>query len=246
MQRHINLLPGQPCVMASEIQERINCCGRVRIQERLPQSGLAHFANGQVLSFVPGIAETHFPVPRLEVIADIPHFATQPDIEELVPVSEFFASWTRIVNPAEPNAGSYRETRAIRKEIWNSRICNGERIKRIRDRHTDAGGTKECIGAWSLKWIRRKRRSRQRRIEIRARILEVGKDRQVFFANVAGKRAVVHLAISRRQRRRESGEVKEEVVATPLDVRVRTDGLGRKSRNGKGVLIKWRSCPVRS
>src|SRR6266496_3587895 len=161
MQGDVNGLPGQLGVVGVEIQERIKRRGGICAQERVPQSGLADFADGQILPFVPRVTETHFPVPRLEVIGDPSHFTTQTDVEELVPVSEFLASRTRIVNPAEPNAGSYREARAVRKEVWNSRICNGERIKWIRDRHTDAVGTKECVSARVLKWVRRKRHSRQ-------------------------------------------------------------------------------------
>ena len=54
--------------------------------------------------------------------------------------------------------------------------------------------------------------SRQGCIEKRPRHLEIGKYGQVFVAQIAGERTVDHLAICRRQRWRESGEVKGNVV----------------------------------
>src|SRR5213594_4951739 len=104
MQGDINGSPGVLRVVGIEIQERIKRRGRIRIQQRVPQPGLADLAYGQVLPLVPGVTETGFPVPRLEVIGNFSHLSPQPDIEQLVPVSEFFASWTGIVNTAEPNA----------------------------------------------------------------------------------------------------------------------------------------------
>ena len=77
-----------------------------------------------------------------------------------------------------------------------------------------------------------------------------------FVANIAGEGAVVHLPVSRRQRRRESGKVKEEVVATAL---ILSAGLvqrlkwivdARRTGIGIGVdrigtLIEWRVGRVR-
>ena len=123
--------------MGSEIQERIKRRSWVRIQKCFPQSRLAGFADGQILALVPGITKTQLPVPSLEIIAKFPHFATQAYVEELVPVSELFVSRTGVVNTAKRNSGSYRETASVGKKIWNSRIRDGERIKRILDWHTD-------------------------------------------------------------------------------------------------------------
>src|SRR6266436_1704959 len=166
MQSNINSLPGRRRVHAVEIQERIKRGARICIQQRVSQSGLADFANGQVLSFVPGITETRFPIPRLEVISNPSHFTSQANVEELVPISEFFVSWTRIVNTTKPNTSSYRQARAVREEIRNRRIRNCERIERIREWHTDTGGTKKCAGGSVMKRVRCKRYSRQGRIEI--------------------------------------------------------------------------------
>src|SRR5262249_55192187 len=103
MQRHIDLTVRRGCVATTEIQERIKRRGRICIQQCLPQTGLAGLANGKVLSFVPRIAETQFPVPRLEVIGDPPHFATQTEVEQLIPVSELFMSGPGVVNTTEAN-----------------------------------------------------------------------------------------------------------------------------------------------
>src|SRR5213593_1619083 len=143
MQGNINSLPGPCCVVRIEIQERIERRGRVCVQKRRAQSRLTDFADGEVLSLIPGVTETQFPIPRLEVIGNFSHLSPQANIEQLIPVGEFFAPRTGIVDASEPNTRGYRETRAIRKEVWNSCICNRKRIKRIRERHTDAIRTKE-------------------------------------------------------------------------------------------------------
>src|SRR5436309_457955 len=240
MQSDVNGLPSRLGVVGVEIQERIKRRGWIGVQQRLPQARLTDFANGQVLPLVSGVTETGFPVPRLEIIAKFAHLTLEPDVKELVPVSEFFASWTGVVDTAEPNTGSYRETGAIRKEVWNSRICNRKRIKRIRERHADTGRAKEGVSARILECVGRKRYRCQGCIEKRADIFEIGKHRQVFVAQVARERTVISLAIRRRQRRRESREVKAEVVAASLDIREAINDLGLKSRNGIGILIKWR------
>src|SRR4051812_3336027 len=126
-----------------ETQEGIKRRARIGIQERRPQAGLADFANGKVLPLVSRIPETRFPVPRLEIIAGIPKFTAQTDIEELIPVSEFFVSWAGVLDAAEANTGRDRETRSIREVVWNYRVCNSERIERIGNWYTDALGTKE-------------------------------------------------------------------------------------------------------
>src|SRR6266498_3885169 len=230
MQSDVNGLPGRRGVLTEKPKERIKRRARVRIQERVAQSRLADFAYGQVLPLVSGITETGFPVPRLEIVAKLAHLPAQSDVEELVPVSEFFAPWTGVVDTAEPNVRSHRRWYAINNQ---SRISNCEGIERILDWHTDTGGTKERVRARILKWIRHKRNRRQGCIEIRARILKVGKHHQVFVAQVARERTVIRLAISRRQRRRECREVKEEVV--PI-------GIGSDRER---IHIKWRSRGVR-
>src|SRR6266699_5974767 len=166
MQGDVNLLSGQLGVEAIDAKERVKRRGGIRTQQRLPQPRLADFADGQVLALVPGIPETGFPVPRLEIIAKFSHLTLQPDVEELVPVSELFTSRTGVVNAAKPNPRSHRETRSVRKEIWNSRIRDCEGIPRIRDWHTNAVGTKERVSAWRLERIGRKRYSCEGRIEI--------------------------------------------------------------------------------
>jgi hypothetical protein len=128
--------------MGIKIEERIKCRGWVCIQQRLPQSDLASLADGQVLPLVPGITKTQLPVPSLEIVAKFPHLAAQANIEQIIPVSELFVSRTGVVNAAKPNSCSYGETASVGKEIWNSRIRDGERIKRILDWHTDAVWTK--------------------------------------------------------------------------------------------------------
>ena len=88
-------MPGRRGVLAEKATERIKRRVRICVQQSIAQPGLAHFANGQVLSFVAGVTETRFPVPRLEVIANISHLTPQTDIEELVPVGELFSSLCR-------------------------------------------------------------------------------------------------------------------------------------------------------
>ena len=108
MQGNVNPLPGCGRVHAVDAQERVKRGGRIGTQQRVSQSGLAHFANGQVLSFVPGITETRFPVPRLEVIANFSHLTPQANVEELVPIGEFLVPWAGILDTTKPNTCSDR------------------------------------------------------------------------------------------------------------------------------------------
>src|SRR6266513_926191 len=142
MQGDVNSLPGHHGVMGSEIQERIECRGGIRIQKRIPQPRLADFADGQILPFVPGITKTQFPVPSLEIIAKFSHLSAQTNIEEIIVVSELFMSGTRVVNAAKLNPRSDRETASVGKKTWNSRIRDCEGIKRILDWNTDGEATK--------------------------------------------------------------------------------------------------------
>src|SRR5579885_107579 len=165
MQGDINSLPGSCGVVSGEIQEWIKGRRWIGIQKCFPQSGLADFANRQILSVVPRIAETELPVPTLEVLAKLAHLATQPSIEEIIVIGELFVSGTGVVSPAEPNPGGYWKTGPIRKEMWDSGIGNCEWIKRILDWYTDIKETKTYISAWDLERIGRKRHRCYRCIE---------------------------------------------------------------------------------
>src|SRR6476659_1523426 len=165
MKGDINSLPGRLGVVSVEIQERIKCRCRVRIQKRFPQSRLTGFADGQVLPFITGITKTELPVPSLEIIAKFSHFATQPHVEQRILVGDLFMSGTGVVNAAKRNSGRYREAAPVTKEVWNSRISDRERIKRIRDWHADAELTKAYVSAWDLERVGRKWHSCRRRIE---------------------------------------------------------------------------------
>src|SRR5262249_46063504 len=198
---------------------------------------LARFANGEILPFIARITETHFPIPCLEIVGELSHLTAQPNVEQLVPVSEVFVPYTGVVDAAEPNPSRHRNGRSVNNQCC---VSNCEGIKRILDRHTDAEGTagpyrwkrRTVDTVKSVEWVRRKWHRGQRRIEVRARIFKVGKYGQVLVAQVAGERAVVHLSVSRRQRWRNRGEVKGDVV--PI------------SRNPISKIIKVRantSCP---
>jgi hypothetical protein len=126
---------------------------------------LTSFADGQILPLVPGITKTQLPVPSLEIIAKFPHLTTQPDVEQVIVVNELFLSGTGIVNATKINSGSDRETASVRKEIWNSRISDCERIPRVHDWHTYAEAIKAYVSAWDLEWVGLKRHSCQGRIE---------------------------------------------------------------------------------
>src|SRR4029450_11100030 len=103
MQGDINSLPGRLGVVSIEIQERIKCRSRIRIQKSFPQSRLADFAHGQVLPLIPRITKTQLPVPSLEIIAKFPQLSAQTNIEKIIVVSELFMSWTGVVNAAKLN-----------------------------------------------------------------------------------------------------------------------------------------------
>src|SRR6266478_2909380 len=103
MQGNINSAPGCLAVVAKEAEERIKRRGWIRIQERVLQSRLAGLAYRQILPLVPGITETRFPVPSLEIIAKFSHLTTQPDVEKGIPVGELFMAETGIVNAAKEN-----------------------------------------------------------------------------------------------------------------------------------------------
>src|SRR5216110_3079260 len=136
MQVDVNSCPSCLGVVSSEIQERIKCRGRIRIQKCVPQSRLANFADRQILPFVPRITKTQLPVPRLEIIAKFSHLTLETNVKEIIVVSELFMSWTGVVDAAKLNPRSYWQTASVGKKTWNSRIRDGEGIKRILDWHS--------------------------------------------------------------------------------------------------------------
>src|SRR5437868_4414725 len=223
-------------IATKDAQERIKGRGRVCIEQRVSQTRLADLTNGQVLSLVASVAEAQFPVPRLEIIAKLAHLTLQSNIEEHIPVGKLLVSGAGVINATKPDASSHRDWDSVDSQ---SRIPYGERIKRILDWHADAGGAKSYGSSRSLKWVRRKRNSRQGCIEKRSRNFEIGKYRQVLVAQIAGERAVERLAIRRWQRWRESREVKEQVVPIP-GCTVYNAGYR------KWIGIKWRRRDVRS
>src|SRR5437762_4623152 len=216
MQCNINPANRGFSVATEESKERIKRRGRISVQERLPQSRPAHLAYRQILPLIPGITETGFPVPGLEIVAEFCHLTLEPNVKESIPVSELFTSRTGVVNTTKPNPSGYGKTAAVRKEMCNSRIRDGERIKRILDWHADAELTKRYVSAWLLEGVGRKLHSRQGRIEIRADIFEISKYRQVFVTQIAREGTVECLAVSRSKVRCYSCEVVEEVIATAL------------------------------
>src|SRR5262249_39446957 len=154
MQVEVNSAPGRLAVMGIEIQERIKCRSRVRVQKRFAQPRHVDVADEQILSLIPRITEPKLPVPSFEVVAKFSHLTAQRDVQGRVRVNESFMSGTGVVNSAKPNACSDRETRPIGKEIWNRRISNCERIPRVHNWYTDAPGTK-------AKWFDLKPSSRE-------------------------------------------------------------------------------------
>src|SRR4030095_16127162 len=137
MQGDINSRSGRARVVSIKIQEQIKCRSRIRIQKSFSQSRLADFADGQILPFVAGITKTQLPVPSLEIIAKFPQLSAQTNIEEIIVVSELFMSGAGVVDAAKLNPRSDGETASVGKKTWNSRISDGERIKRILDWHTN-------------------------------------------------------------------------------------------------------------
>src|SRR5437660_9107612 len=232
-------------IATKDAQERIKGRGRVCIEQRVSQTRLADLTNGQVLSLVASVAEAQFPVPRLEIIAKLAHLTLQSNIEEHIPVGKLLVSGAGVINATKPDASSHRDWDSVDSQ---SRIPYGERIKRILDWHADAGGAKAYGGSRSVKWIRRKRNSRQRCIEKRSRNFEIGKYGQVFVAQVAGERAVERLTVRRRKRWRESRKVKEQVV--PIPRRTVYDARYRKwigiKRRGLAVRSRMRRRAVRA
>src|SRR5436190_20114265 len=156
MQGNINSASGGLAVATKQAKEGIKRAGRIRIQERVPQSRLADFAYRQILPLVPGITKSQLPVPSLEIIGKFSHLTPKPDVKKTILVGVLFTSLTGVVDTAKSNACRYWS--------WNSvniqrRIRDGERIKRIRDWHTDTRGAKADVSAWDLESIGCKRHS---------------------------------------------------------------------------------------
>src|SRR5438067_12814123 len=93
-----------------------------------------------------------------------------------------------VINAAEPNVGGHRETASVGKEIWNGRIGDGERMKRIRDWHTDIEATKAYVSAWDLEWVGNKGHRCQGRVKKGANICKVGRHRQVLVTPIGHER----------------------------------------------------------
>src|SRR5438046_3188177 len=161
---NMNAVAGVLDVKAKEAKERIKDRSRISIQEGLPQPRLADVAYRQILPLVPGITETGFPVPSIEIIAEFSHLSPESDVEETIPVRELFTSLTSVVDAAKPNSGSHGSWDSVNNQ---SRVSNCERIKRIRDWHTDTRRAKPYVSPWNLERIRHKRNSCQGRIEKR-------------------------------------------------------------------------------
>src|SRR5215831_9547565 len=122
MQGNVNSCPRCSGVVSVKIQKRIKCRSWVRVQKCFPQSGITNCAGRQGLSFVSRVTETHFPVPRLEVIAKFSHLATQTNIEQIIVVGKLIVSGSGIVNGTKPYSRSYREATSIGEKTWDGRI----------------------------------------------------------------------------------------------------------------------------
>src|SRR5215471_3162084 len=83
------------------------------------------------MPFVARVTETGLPVPSLEVVGNPSHFATHADIEEVIIIGELFTARAGVVDTAELNPGSHGDWHSVNDQ---SRVPNGEGIKRIRDR----------------------------------------------------------------------------------------------------------------
>src|SRR6266498_2198324 len=156
MQGNINSASGRLAVVAKDAKERIKRRSRIRTQQRLPQSNLAALAYGQVLPLIARITKACFPVPSLEITAKLSHLTAEPGVKETIPVGELFTSLTRVVNCTKPNPCSHGSWDSVNSQ---SRIPDGERIKRIRDWHTETRRAKAHVHAWDLEWIGDKRHS---------------------------------------------------------------------------------------
>src|SRR6266513_4350191 len=205
------------CIISdSLIQEGVKRRGRIRIHESLSQPGLANNVSRLNFFIVPGITETRFPVPGLEVIAKFAHLTAKSHIKENVVKGGGRISVT-LFQSTITNAGKHRGSGkglAVRR---NSRVCYRERIKRILDWHTYAAWSKGGACYRAVEWIGHKRRRRQSRTEIGAGVLEIRKQGEVLVANVAREGSIVSLTVSPRNRRRQGREIESRKV--PIRIR---------------------------
>src|SRR5205814_10144356 len=67
LQVHINFCPSRPGVASTDIQKGIKRSGRLGIQQRPPQSGLADLTKRYTPSRVASATESAFPIPGVEV-----------------------------------------------------------------------------------------------------------------------------------------------------------------------------------
>src|SRR6185312_3699180 len=111
----------------------------------------------------------------------------------------------------------------------------------------DAERTESDVGTRDVERIRLKWHCCQRRIEKRSRNLEIAEHRQVFVAQIAHEGPIVHLAICRRQRRRESRKVKLKIspiqrvrVTKEPDVEPRWVHIEPRSRGTRRRMRKRR------
>src|SRR5438477_12033536 len=95
-------------VATQDAQKRIKRCGRIRIQQRVAQTRLTHYATIESFLLVPGITKTQFPIPILEVIAKLAHLTAKSDVEEHVSEGSFGRSDGCVINAAEGDNCSYR------------------------------------------------------------------------------------------------------------------------------------------
>src|SRR6266403_1497479 len=158
MQVDINPVYRRIRIATKLTQERIEGSERVGIQQRVSQTRLADLSQRLVRALVASVAEAQFPVPRLEVIAKFAHFTFQSNVEEVIPVSKLLTSRACVYGTTKPDAGSHRDRNPVKN---HGRIWYCERIKCINNWHADTGGAKPYAASGNLKWIGRKRHSRQ-------------------------------------------------------------------------------------
>src|SRR5437867_12598253 len=123
-----------------ETKKGIKGGGWVRVQERLPQSRLAHLVYRKIIHFVLRITETRFPAPRLEIITKFAHLTLKSAVEEQILLNRSRISVT-LFQAAIFNPGRHRDSGkscARRQGVVRHR----ERVKRILDWYTDADWTK--------------------------------------------------------------------------------------------------------
>src|SRR5437016_14373889 len=79
-------------IAPEEADERIEGCGRIRIQQGISQTRLADLAYGQVLPLVASVTEAQFPPPLLEVLAKVTHLTLKSVVERHIQVGKLLES----------------------------------------------------------------------------------------------------------------------------------------------------------